>query len=79
VVQGVEYARSTSDSNLLQIKEERKMTRKRTCCICGEALIGYGNNPWPVEEEGECCDQCNWKYVVPARFEMLKEDDNNEV
>ncbi len=41
---------------------------KKVCCICGEEIEGYGNNPWPVKEEGECCDNCNYKFVIPARL-----------
>ena len=48
---------------------------KRICCICGKEIKGWGNNPYPVKENGECCDECNTKYVIPARFdELLKGD-----
>lgn len=39
-----------------------------TCCICGEELTGYGNNPSPVAEDGKCCDSCNLHFVLPARI-----------
>ena len=32
---------------------------KFKCCICGKMITGYGNNPWPIKDEGECCDKCN--------------------
>lgn len=38
------------------------------CCICGEEIDGYGNNPAPVKSEGRCCDACNMKFVIPARM-----------
>jgi len=52
------------------------------CCICGKEIKGYGNNPdgaaWlnpdgsverPKFSEGErCCDECNWKFVIPGRL-----------
>lgn len=45
-----------------------------TCCICGKHFVDeYGNNPSPVKEEGECCDDCNWEYVVPARIMATSE------
>lgn len=44
------------------------------CCICGEESEGYGNNPSPVKEEGECCDACNRKFVIPARLGFEIED-----
>jgi hypothetical protein len=52
---------------------------KKICCICGdEDFIGYGNNPWPVAEEGECCDQCNSDTVIPARLKMMQEGNADE-
>ena len=41
---------------------------KFTCCICGEEVEGYGNNPWPYKETGTCCDACNRKFVLPMRL-----------
>jgi hypothetical protein len=57
------------------------------CCICGKEIEGYGNNPdgaaWlnpdgsverPKFSEGErCCDDCNWKFVIPGRVNSAKE------
>ena len=42
------------------------------CIICGEKIEGYGNNPAPVSDKGECCDACNMKFVIPARLEAGK-------
>lgn len=50
------------------------------CCICGEKIEGYGNNPEPymTAEKGEkCCDACNLHYVIPARLDQL--DTNEEI
>lgn len=41
---------------------------KKVCCICGRDFNGYGNNPNPVKEEGECCSLCNTTIVIPARL-----------
>lgn len=41
------------------------------CCICGKSIVGYGNNPWPITDKGECCDECNFKFVLPARLEKV--------
>lgn len=41
------------------------------CCICGEPIEGYGNNPYPVKEKGRCCDSCNLHFVIPARLQAL--------
>lgn len=48
----------------------------KKCCICGKKLEGYGNNPWPVKEDGRCCDDCNAFVVVPARMmKLFKEEE----
>ena len=49
-----------------------------TCCICGEKIDGYGNNPEPYisAENGErCCDECNSKFVIPARIEQYYKEE----
>ena len=48
------------------------MNEKHICCICNEEFIGFGNNPWPLKEDGLCCDECNMK-VIEARLKNLKE------
>lgn len=47
-------------------------SKKEVCCICGEELDGYGNNPEPYKKSGKCCDACNLKFVIPARLEELQ-------
>ena len=50
------------------------------CCICGQDYLGYGNNPWPLKDEGECCDKCNWFQVIPARLGInIAEDEINSL
>lgn len=44
---------------------------KKKCCICGKEFQGWGNNPWPVKEDGECCDACNQLKVIPARLRQV--------
>ena len=41
---------------------------KKKCCICGRIFIGHGNNPYPIKDNGECCDVCNTTQVIPARI-----------
>ncbi len=48
-----------------------KEAKEEVCCICGEPLEGYGNNPEPYKHEGRCCDACNLKFVIPARLAEL--------
>lgn len=43
--------------------------KKKKCAFCGKEIIGYGNNPSPFTNKGEVCDECNSRYVIPARLE----------
>ena len=43
----------------------------KVCVICGKEFEGYGNNPEPVKDHGQCCDECNLTYVIPARLSMI--------
>ena len=47
-------------------------TEEKICCICGKKFTGWGNDPWPVKMEGECCDDCNNSQVLAARLMGLK-------
>ena len=42
------------------------------CVICGREYTTVGNNAEPVAT-GECCNDCNIRYVVPARLKQLRE------
>ena len=42
------------------------------CCMCEKTINNFGNNPYPVKEEGMCCDECNMKYVIPERMRRFK-------
>lgn len=44
---------------------------KNKCCLCGGEFEGYGNDPAPLKESGECCDRCNAEKVIPARCEAM--------
>lgn len=54
--------------------EKLTEAKENLCCICGEVIDGYGNNPEPYmpADEGRCCDGCNLKFVIPLRSEMMK-------
>ena len=43
----------------------------KKCCICGKEFVGYGNNPYPVRESGVCCDECNYRAVLPAMLRQV--------
>lgn len=50
--------------------------RYYTCCICGQVFTGYGNNPWPVNDDkgAECCNRCNVDVVIQARLKQMTEN-----
>lgn len=52
---------------------------KKVCCICGKEFTEYGNDPYPVKEDGECCRSCNWGVVIPKRIELstINQDPRN--
>src|SRR5262245_27137823 len=41
------------------------MTPVKACSICGGAMVGFGNDAWPLNGD-RCCDQCNAERVIPA-------------
>lgn len=51
-------------------------TNEKTCCICGRKFTGWGNNPYPVKDQGECCNDCNQRHVIPARLAAVKLEKN---
>ena len=52
------------------------MKSVQACSICGGAIVGFGNDGWPVNG-GRCCDQCNAERVIPA-LRLLERDDKRE-
>lgn len=52
--------------------EKLTESKENFCCICGEPIDGYGNNPEPYTAEGKCCDGCNLKFVIPARLDQMR-------
>lgn len=50
----------------------------KPCVICGKSFTGWGNDPWPVKEEGYCCDKCNMEVVLPARLALLAKSEQEK-
>lgn len=48
----------------------------KTCDICGEKFIGYGNNAEPLVKNGICCDECNGK-VIEERMRLFLKSQRN--
>lgn len=51
---------------------------KFTCCICGKEVKEYGNDPWPIKEEGRCCSYCNWTVDLKERTRLSKLNREND-
>jgi hypothetical protein len=44
------------------------------CCFCEEEIpASWGNNPFPVAQEGVCCMRCNYAKVIKARLYLRKQ------
>lgn len=50
---------------------------KKICCICGREFTEWGNNPWPVKEDGVCCRACSFGVVLPKRMELRNKQEKN--
>ena len=46
---------------------------EKKCCICGREFNGFGNNANPIRE-GNCCDYCNSRFVLPIRLSKLTQN-----
>jgi hypothetical protein len=51
----------------INMEETAVEKETKTCSICQIKYTGFGNNADPVNE-GFCCDDCNYRVVIPARF-----------
>lgn len=50
------------------LRDEDASEETYQCVICRGTFKGWGNNPYPIKQEGRCCDQCNQDVVVRARL-----------
>lgn len=66
---GMKYSDAIKEVNdiVKQVEVSINTVLNNVCCICGEELKGFGNNPYPISDEGRCCDKCNDK-VIEARI-----------
>lgn len=62
------YPICTNEDKGTRCDAYEKAPEPKTCCICGHIFFGWGNNPYPIKEDGECCDKCNNLYVTPERI-----------
>lgn len=59
----IKICKKVAEKHEQQVAEAEKYSMYQ-CCICEEWCDGFGNNPYPLKEEGECCDKCNTKVVM---------------
>lgn len=52
--------------------------KEHVCCICGKTFVGYGNNPYPIKNEGRCCDSCNQLVIQERIAQYYQRKSNNE-
>ncbi len=45
--------------------------KEKTCCLCGQAYAGKGNNAAPLAN-GLCCNKCNEALVIPERMKQIE-------
>jgi len=50
--------------------KQNKIFIKQKCILCGEELLGIGNNALPFKD-GRCCDRCYYKKVLPERLRII--------
>ena len=44
------------------------------CVVCEIKIKDYGHNPYPLNNgKGRCCDNCNFRFVIPARIHQMRE------
>lgn len=44
------------------------------CSVCGNEIVGFGNNPAPLKGS-LICDDCNFKLTIPLRIFFANESD----
>lgn len=78
-VDGVRYADAIAEVNAIvqHIETSINTVLNNVCCMCGKELKNFGNNPYPISDEGRCCDECNNK-VIMARIAALNKGNKKE-
>ena len=70
---GVKYVDAIEEVNNIvkHIETSINIVLNGVCCMCGEELKDFGNNPYPISDEGRCCNKCNDK-VIKARIAVSR-------
>ena len=54
------------------------MSNNNRCSYCSKPLNGHGHNGEPVSR-GRVCDLCNFTVVIPARFDLMNLDFEDDI
>ena len=68
---------ASRDLNISKIVDSEKPESKK-CVLCNKEFTEYGNNPWPLADKGQCCNDCNINKVLPARIHILQKSSKKE-
>ena len=70
---GVKYVDAIEEVNNIvkHIETSINIVLNGVCCMCGEELKDFGNNPYPISDEGRCCNKCNDK-AIKARIAVSR-------
>jgi len=52
--------------------------KNKNCALCSVPFQGYGHNGEPVSR-GRVCDHCNFTVVIPARFNLMNLDFEDDI
>ena len=66
------FANKISCCMFASLTDKHMKTSTTKCVICSQAFTGFGNNPYPVKKNGLCCQDCNFKFVIPQRISLIK-------
>jgi len=56
---------------LMLIATSTALQPRPTCVVCDREYTGHGNNPYPVKDHGQCCNDCNLSKVIPVRINQI--------
>ena len=49
---------------------KKYLEEEKTCVLCLGKFTGWGANPAPLADHGECCKECDQQHVIPTRIMM---------
>lgn len=62
--------------NNKEIKKYIKDNQVILCAICNKPIMYFNSHnmaPFSTKLGNRCCEECNYKYIIPKRLELTKE------